>query len=200
MRAARVLLDDGPGTVLGPASWSPTYSLVRLDSGVLTCRSTALLLTMPSTTDRSRAMPTYSLTIPGDEFPTLVEADDASLAKSTVREERGLKRLPNGVVARMLDDSEVEALVAAEIAQREAEAAYQADDAAKAEEPAASKPARASKPRKVPEWKALPDAEKAAYLLSHQTLADRLWTDQQRLPKESRAAFIARVLLGQVAA
>src|SRR3954447_4503690 len=35
--------------------------------------------------------------------------------------------------------------------------------------------------RKAPEWKSLPDAEKAQYLLDHQTLSDRTWTDEPRL-------------------
>jgi hypothetical protein len=51
--------------------------------------------------------------------------------------------------------------------------------------------------RKVAAWKALPDAEKAQYLLDHQTLSDRTWTDQARLRGEKREAFIRRILLGE---
>src|SRR4051812_26994995 len=52
--------------------------------------------------------------------------------------------------------------------------------------------------KKAPEWKSLPDAEKAQYLLDHQTLSDRTWTDQPRLTGEKRAAFIRRILLGEL--
>ena len=57
------------------------------------------------------------------------------------------------------------------------------------------------KPKKTkmaPEWKALPDAERAQYLLEHPTLSDRTWTNEPRLKGEKRDAFIRRVLLGQV--
>jgi hypothetical protein len=39
------------------------------------------------------------------------------------------------------------------------------------------------KPMKTnaPEWKSLPDAEKTRYLLDHQTISDRTWTDEPRL-------------------
>jgi hypothetical protein len=37
------------------------------------------------------------------------------------------------------------------------------------------------KTKKAPEWKSLPDAEKAQYLLDHQTISDRTWTDEPRL-------------------
>ena len=59
------------------------------------------------------------------------------------------------------------------------------------------------KPRKTkrtPEWKSLPNAEKAQYLLDHQTLSDRTWTDKLRLKGEKRDAFIRRILLGQLTA
>jgi ribonuclease HII len=51
--------------------------------------------------------------------------------------------------------------------------------------------------KKVAPWKALPDAEKAQYLLDHQTLSDRTWTDQPRLRGEKRETFIRRILLGE---
>jgi hypothetical protein len=52
--------------------------------------------------------------------------------------------------------------------------------------------------KKAPEWKSLPDAEKARYLLDHQTLSDRTWTDEPRLKDEKRSAFIRRILLAEV--
>jgi hypothetical protein len=45
-----------------------------------------------------------------------------------------------------------------------------------------------------PEWKSLPDAEKAQYLLDHQTISDRIWTNEPRLEGEKREAFIRRIL------
>ena len=54
------------------------------------------------------------------------------------------------------------------------------------------------KTRKAPEWKSLPDAKKARYLLDHQTLSDRTWTDELRLKGEKRDAFVRRILLGEV--
>ena len=44
--------------------------------------------------------------------------------------------------------------------------------------------------------KSLPDAEKAQYLLDHQTISDRTWTNEPRLKGEKRDAFIRRILLG----
>ena len=52
------------------------------------------------------------------------------------------------------------------------------------------------KTKKAPEWKSLPDAEKAQYLLDHQTISDRTWTNEPRLKGEERDAFIRRILLG----
>jgi hypothetical protein len=52
------------------------------------------------------------------------------------------------------------------------------------------------KTKKAPEWKSLPDAEKAQYLLDHQTISDRTWTNEPRLSGEKREAFIRRILLG----
>jgi hypothetical protein len=42
------------------------------------------------------------------------------------------------------------------------------------------------------------DAERAQYLLDHQTISDRSWTNEPRLKDEKRDAFIRRVLLGQL--
>ena len=47
----------------------------------------------------------------------------------------------------------------------------------------------------APEWKSLPAAEKAQYLLDHPTLSDRTWTNEPRLTGERRDAFIRRILL-----
>ena len=48
--------------------------------------------------------------------------------------------------------------------------------------------------KKAPEWKSLPGAEKAQYLLDHQTISDRTWTEESRLKDEKRDAFIHRIL------
>jgi len=58
-------------------------------------------------------------------------------------------------------------------------------------EPSESKPK--SKAKK-PALKDLPPAEMA---LATPTLADRTWTDEQRLKGEKRDAFIRRILLGE---
>lgn len=49
----------------------------------------------------------------------------------------------------------------------------------------------------APEWKSLPPAEKAAHLLERKTISDRMWTEEERRPKETREHFIRRVLLGE---
>jgi hypothetical protein len=46
-------------------------------------------------------------------------------------------------------------------------------------------------------WRDLPAAEMAAHLLATPTISDRAWTDEPRLPRETREAFVRRVLLGQ---
>jgi hypothetical protein len=50
------------------------------------------------------------------------------------------------------------------------------------------------KTKEAPEWKSLPDTDKAQYLLEHQTISDRTWTDEPRLKGEKRDAFIHRIL------
>ncbi len=50
------------------------------------------------------------------------------------------------------------------------------------------------KTKKAPEWKSLPDAERAQYLLDHKTISDRTWTAEPRLKGEKRDAFIRRIL------
>jgi ribonuclease HII len=55
--------------------------------------------------------------------------------------------------------------------------------------------ARRRQPRRVA-WRELPSAEMAAHLLETPTISDRAWTDELRLPRETRSAFIRRVLLG----
>ena len=57
-------------------------------------------------------------------------------------------------------------------------------------------PARRRKPRRA-SWRELPAAKKAAHLLETPTISDRVWTDEPRLPRETRTAFIRRVLLGE---
>lgn len=58
----------------------------------------------------------------------------------------------------------------------------------------AAAPAHRRQPRHAA-WRELPAAEMAAHLLETPTIADRAWTDQPRLPRETRTAFIRRVLL-----
>jgi ribonuclease HII len=60
----------------------------------------------------------------------------------------------------------------------------------------AAAPASRQKPRRA-SWRELPAAARAAHLLATPTIADRAWTDVPRLPRETRAAFIHRVLLGE---
>jgi ribonuclease HII len=55
-------------------------------------------------------------------------------------------------------------------------------------------PARRRKPRRAP-WRDLPAAKMAAHLLETPTISDRVWTDKPRQPRETRTAFIRRVLL-----
>ena len=50
------------------------------------------------------------------------------------------------------------------------------------------------KTKRAPEWKSRSDAEKAQYLVDHQTISDRTWTDEPRLNGEKRDAFIRRIL------
>lgn len=61
-------------------------------------------------------------------------------------------------------------------------------------ETAGSASARPRKTHPAP-WRELPAAEKAAYLLKTPTIPDRVWTDAPRLPRETRPAFIRRILL-----
>jgi ribonuclease HI len=58
-------------------------------------------------------------------------------------------------------------------------------------------PSESKSKAKKPAWKDLPPAEMAAHLLATPTLADRTWTDEQRLKSEKRDAFIRRILLGE---
>jgi hypothetical protein len=44
----------------------------------------------------------------------------------------------------------------------------------------------------------LPAADMAAHLLATPTICDRVWTEETRLPRETRTAFIRRVLLGEL--
>jgi ribonuclease HI len=64
--------------------------------------------------------------------------------------------------------------------------------------PAAERaPARIARatPAKVA-WRDLPATDLAAHLLAIPQICDRAWTSEKRLPRETRAAFIARVLAG----
>ena len=57
-------------------------------------------------------------------------------------------------------------------------------------------PAPARKPRRA-SWREMPAAEMAAHLLETPTITDRAWTNEPRLPRETRTAFIRRILLGE---
>ncbi len=65
--------------------------------------------------------------------------------------------------------------------------------AAKAAVPAPEKKA----PKADPSWKTGSESDMAAHLLSHKTIPDRSWSHAVRLPKETRDAFIRRILLGE---
>lgn len=56
-------------------------------------------------------------------------------------------------------------------------------------------PSSVAKGKKV-DWKNLPPAEKADYLLAKTTIPDKSWTDEIRHKGESRSDFIKRVLAG----
>jgi hypothetical protein len=67
---------------------------------------------------------------------------------------------------------------------------------------AARKRASPAKPPREPEtpgWRSLSRDELAAHLLATPTIADTSWTAEPRLPRESREAFIRRVVLGESA-
>ncbi len=115
----------------------------------------------------------------GGEIPTFiatVEADSESDAKKVYRKQEGLGQLPRNFFAEAIDES--------------GEPVEETEPEAEAATP------KAKKTKKAPEWKSLPDAEKAQYLLDHRTLSDRTWTDELRLKGEKRDAFIRRILLG----
>lgn len=117
----------------------------------------------------------------GGEIPTVVatvEADSESDAKKVYRKQEGLGQFPQNFFVEAIDES------GEPVEETEPEA-----------EAATPKP---KKTKKAPEWKSLPDGEKAQYLLDHQTLSDRTWTDELRLKGEKRDAFIRRILLGEV--
>ena len=117
----------------------------------------------------------------GGKIPTVVatvEADSESDAKKVYRKQEGLGQFPRNFFVEAIDESREPV----EETEPEAEAAT-------------PKP---KKTKKAPEWKSLPDAEKAQYLLDHQTLSDRTWTDELRLKGEKRDAFVRRILLGEV--
>jgi hypothetical protein len=98
--------------------------------------------------------------------------------------EEGIRR--NNVLTGHTDGGEVPTVVATvEATGKPAE---------ETEPDAEAAPLKPMKTKKAPEWKSLPDAEKARYLLGHQTISDRTWTDEPRLKGEKRDAFIHRIL------
>jgi hypothetical protein len=100
----------------------------------------------------------------GGEIPTVVatvEADSESDATKVYRKQEGLGQFPRNFFVEAIDES--------------GEPVEETEP-----EPEAATP-KPKKTKKAPEWKSLPDAEKAQYLLDHQTLSDRTWTDELRL-------------------
>ena len=77
-------------------------------------------------------------------------------------------------------------------------AAKLSDGDAPSARPVAADPARSGKSRSA-SWRDLPAEEMAAHLLDRPTISDRAWTDEPRLPRETRTGFIRRVLLGEPA-
>jgi ribonuclease HII len=63
------------------------------------------------------------------------------------------------------------------------------------DEESGTEPVEESRPKKSasPDLKSLPNPEKLEYLLEKTTIPDRVHTDEQRLPKESRADFLRRI-------
>lgn len=122
--------------------------------------------------------PVFRATLPGGESHR-IQADDEAAARRLLRTKLEVGRLPAGVT--------FEPYVPAGPTQ-DAEATLKVPDLSDV-----TRPAKSGKGSKAA-WKEFPPAEKARHLLDHQTLPDRSWTDEARLPKESRAEFIVRVL------
>ena len=103
--------------------------------------------------------------------------------------EEGVRR--NNVQIGHTEGGEIPTVVATDEANSEyGEAVEATEPEAKAATP------KPKETKKAPEWKSLPDDEKAQYLLDHPTLSDRTWTNEPRLKGEERDAFIRRILLG----
>lgn len=47
---------------------------------------------------------------------------------------------------------------------------------------------------KTTTWRDLPKTKLAQHLLDHPQITDKAWTDEERLPGETRDAFIKRLL------
>ena len=58
-------------------------------------------------------------------------------------------------------------------------------------------PPMTGRKRREASWRELPPAEMAAHLLATETIADRYWTTEPRLPREKRSDFVRRVLLSE---
>jgi hypothetical protein len=84
------------------------------------------------------------------------------------------------------------AAVAANLPQSATAAAVVADAVA----PKPGFPVKSPRKRKIAAWRSLPPAKRARHLLATPTIADSAWTTEPRLPRESREAFIRRILLG----
>lgn len=98
--------------------------------------------------------------------------------------EEGLRRI--NVLTGNTEDTEIPTVVA--IVEATGEPVAETEPEAEAATP------KPKKTKNAPAWKSLPNAEKAQYLLDHQTITDRTWTEASRLKGETRDAFINRVL------
>ncbi|HEX7168117.1 MAG TPA: hypothetical protein VF230_14155 [Acidimicrobiales bacterium] len=123
-----------------------------------------------------RRMPAAEVDDSSTRFAVVVPRGSEAAALRVPSRVRELLRIDVYVVS---DQGDVEVLVG-DTSEREV----------KAETP---DPTRPKKTKKTPEWKT--DAE---YLLDHETIPDRKWTNEPRLKNEKREAFIRRVLPGQV--
>jgi hypothetical protein len=112
-----------------------------------------------------------------------LDAHPRALPVRKAREE-GIRR--NNVLTGNTEGGEIPTVVA--IVEATGEPVEETEPEAEAATP------KPKKTKNAPEWKSLPDAEKAQYLLDHQTISDRTWTEKSRLKGEKRDAFIHRIL------
>jgi len=93
--------------------------------------------------------------------------------------EEGIRR--NNVLTGNTEGGEIPTVVA--IVEATGEPVEETEPEAEAATP------KPKKTKNAPERKSLPDAEKAQYLLDHQTISDRTWTGEKRRFHPSHPAF-----------